>query len=63
MVSVTRRGRGGNYFAGPSTARSRWTSRDSVAISLRLNSLAPPVDEQAVADAQMAIEDMVARFG
>jgi len=34
-----------------------------VAISLRLNSLAPPVDEQAVADAQMAIEDMVARFG
>jgi len=23
----------------------------------------PPVDESAVADAQMAIEDMVARFG
>jgi len=23
----------------------------------------PPVDEQAVTDAQMAIEDMVARFG
>ena len=23
----------------------------------------PPVDEQAVADAQLAIEDMVARFG
>jgi hypothetical protein len=25
--------------------------------------VAPPVDEAAVADAQMAIEDMVARFG